>query len=78
MPVNLLNAQISLIRYLLGFPACLMTNYMDRAQKTPNRAILKGRLYSGGPFVFMFSSPAWSQVEIFVSGPLSRNGRRLF
>lgn len=68
MPVNLLNAQISLIRYLLGAPACSITNYMGGIEKTPNRAILKGRLSSGGPFVFLHSSPAWSQAEIFVSG----------
>ena len=45
-----------------------MANYMGGIEKTPNRAILKGRLSSGGPFVFMLSGPAWSQAEIFVSG----------
>ena len=78
MPVNLLNAQISLMRYLLGVPACPMTNYMGGIEKTPNRDILKGRLSSGDPFVFMFSSPAWSQTEIFVSGLYQVKGGGFF
>lgn len=78
MPVNLLNAQISLIRYLLGVPVRLMTNYMDGIEKTPNRAILKGRLSSGGPFVFMLSGPAWSQAEIFVSSLYPGKGGGFF
>ena len=78
MPVNLLNAQILLIRHLLGVPACPMTNYMDGIEKTPNRAILKGRLFSGGPFVFLHSSPAWSQTEIFVSSLYPGKGGGFF
>mgnify|MGYP000617774598 CR=1 FL=1 len=77
-PVNLLNAQILLIRRLLGVPARPMTNYMDGIEKTPNRAILKGRLFSGGPFVFLHSSPAWSQTEIFVSSLYPGKGGGFF
>lgn len=77
-PVNLLNAQILLIRRLLGVPARPMTNYMDGIEKTPNRAILKGRLFSGGPFVFPHSSPAWSQTEIFVSSLYPGKGGGFF
>ena len=63
-PVNLLNAQILLIRRLLGVPARPMTNYMDGIEKTPNRAILKGRLSLGRSFcVHVFQPPALSQVD---------------
>lgn len=78
MPVNLLNAQILLIRYLLGAPACLMTNYMDGIEKTPNRAILKGRLFLGRSFcVHAFRSCMVTDGNIR-ERPLSRKGRRLF
>lgn len=43
------NAQILIIWHLLDVPSRSMTNYMDRAKETTNRAILKGRL-SGQPF----------------------------
>lgn len=77
MPVNLLNAQILLIRHLLGVPARPMTNYMDGIEKTPNRAILKGRL-SGQPFcVPAFQSCMVTDGNIREQ-PLSRKGRRLF
>lgn len=51
---------------------------MDGIEKTPNMAILKGRLFSGGPFVFLHSSPAWSQTEIFVSSLYPGKGGGFF
>jgi len=52
-------------------------NYMDGIEKTPNRAILKGRL-SGQPFcVPAFQSCMVTDGNIREQ-PLSRKGRRLF
>lgn len=78
MPVNLLNAQISLIRYLLGVPACPMTNYMGGIEKMPNRAILKGRLFLGRSFCVHFLQSCMVTDGNIREQPLSRKGQRLF
>lgn len=78
MPVNLLNAQISLIRYLLGAPTCPMTNYMGGIEKTPNRAILKGRLFLGRSFCVHVLQSCMVTGGNIRERPLSRKGRRLF